>query len=194
MAKISKQKVEEVVSSYKGLIDIDTINDMIKISGHEDLGKISKKTITNIAKWALNGSSNKEIANNLELTDKQFKILVSICPVIMYIMQNSRELADVVIAGTLFDTAIGGKKIREEQVYRVHDYNEFGKPCSEHLEKIEVVKELPPNPYLLKFIAENRFSEKFGNKGEDKDQEVVGIVNGLSAKDLDKLDRELKDE
>ena len=185
-----KQAVEEVITSYKGLMDIDTINDMIKISGNEDIGQVSKKTITNIAKWALNGASNKEIANNLELTDKQFRVLASICPVIMYVMQNSRELADIVVAGTLYDTAVGGKKFREEQLIKVKDY-EDGRVVGEHIEKFTVEKELPPNPYLLKFLAENKLSEKFGNKKDDKDQEVVSIVNGLDKEQLDKLNKEL---
>ena len=193
MDKNTKQVVEEVYNSYKGLIDIDTINRMIKISGNKDLGEISKKTITNIAKWALNGSSNKEIANNLELTEKQFRVLVSICPILMYVMQSSRELADVVVAGALFDTAIGGKIIRKQQLAKIKDYNEDGRVIGEHLEKEWVEEELPPNPFLLKFLAEHKLSEKFGKEKEDKDQEVVSIVNGLDDKDLELMKEQLED-
>jgi len=193
MEKNTKQVVQEVYNSYKGLIDIDTINRMIKISGNKDLGEISKKTITNIAKWALNGSSNKEIASNLELTDSQFKVLVSICPVLMYVMQSSRELADIVITGALFDTAIGGKVIRKQQLVKIKNYNEDGRVVGEHLEKEWVAEELPPNPLLLKFLAEHKLSEKFGKDKNDKDQEVVSIVNGLDDKDLDLMKEQLED-
>lgn len=193
MEKNTKQVVQEVYNSYKGLIDIDTINRMIKISGNKDLGEISKKTITNIAKWALNGSSNKEIASNLELTDSQFKVLVSICPVLMYVMQSSRELADIVITGALFDTAIGGKIIRKQQLVKIKEYNEDGRVIGEHLEKEWVAEELPPNPLLLKFLAEHKLSEKFGKDKNDKDQEVVSIVNGLDDKDLDLMKEQLED-
>lgn len=193
MEKNTKQVVQEVYNSYKGLIDIDTINRMIKISGNKDLGEISKKTITNIAKWALNGSSNKEIASNLELTDSQFKVLVSICPVLMYVMQSSRELADIVITGALFDTAIGGKIIRKQQLVKIKEYNEDGRVIGEHLEKEWVAEELPPNPLLLKFLAEHKLSEKFGKEKEDKDQEVVTIVNGLDDKDLELMKEQLED-
>ena len=51
----------------------------------------------------------------------------------------------------------------------------------EHLEKV-VEEELPPNPLLLKFLAEHKLSEKFGKDKNDKDQ-VVSIVNGLDDKD-----------
>lgn len=193
MDKNTKQVVEEVYNSYKGLIDIDTINRMIKISGNKDLGEISKKTITNIAKWALNGSSNKEIANNLELTEKQFRVLVSICPVLMYVMQSSRELADIVVVGALFDTAIGGKIIRKQQLVKIKNYTEDGRVVGEHLEKEWVEEELPPNPFLLKFLAEHKLSEKFGKEKEDKDQEVVSIVNGLDDKDLELMKEQLED-
>lgn len=193
MEKNTKQVVQEVYNSYKGLIDIDTINRMIKISGNKDLGEISKKTITNIAKWALNGSSNKEIASNLELTDSQFKVLVSICPVLMYVMQSSRELADIVITGALFDTAIGGKVIRKQQLVKIKDYTEDGRVIGEHLEKEWVAEELPPNPLLLKFLAEHKLSEKFGKDKNDKDQEVVSIVNGLDDKDLELMKEQLED-
>ena len=193
MEKNTKQVVEEVYNSYKGLIDIDTINRMIKISGNKDLGEISKKTITNIAKWALNGASNKEIASNLELTDSQFKVLVSICPVLMYVMQSSRELADIVITGALFDTAIGGKVIRKQQLVKIKDYTEDGRVIGEHLEKEWVAEELPPNPLLLKFLAEHKLSEKFGKDKNDKDQEVVSIINMLDDKDIDIMKAQLED-
>ena len=56
-----------------------------------------------------------------------------------------------------------------------------------------VAEELPPNPLLLKFLAEHKLSEKFGKDKNDKDQEVVSIVNGLDDKDLDLMKEQLED-
>ena len=99
------------------------------------------------------------------------------------IMQHSRAMADMVVAGSLFQTAIGGKKIKKQVPVRVREYDGTGKVCAEHYEKMEIEEELPPNPILLKFLAENKLSEQFGDHKTDKNDKLRELVEGLSPED-----------
>ena len=162
--------------------DIDYVNQMLEKS--EDLKdfNISKSTLSNIASWALNGDSDKEIRQHLDLTKHQFAILCTVCPTLVVIMDRSRAMADLIVAGSLFQTAVGGKRIKKQQLIKVGIYQD-GVKVGEKVEKHYVEEELPPNPILLKFLAENKLSEQFGeSKGVD-DKKIRTLVDGLSAHD-----------
>lgn len=180
--------IKEISNKYINSVNYDVVNKMIEITDNKDLGIISKKTITNIAKWALNGASEKEIATNLELTEKQFKTLVSLCPVVVYVMQESREYADVVVAGSLLQRAIGGSIVRRQQPVKVSDYDEDGKKIGEHIEIVNLEEELPPDSNLLKYLAEHKFSEKFGNGGNNVDERMKRVVGELNEEQIAKIE------
>ena len=95
--------------------DIDYVNQMLEKS--EDLKdfNISKSTLSNIASWALNGDSDNEIRQHLDLNKHQFAILCTVCPTLVVIMDRSRAMADLIVAGSLFQTAVGGKRIKKQQ-------------------------------------------------------------------------------
>lgn len=163
--------------------DIDYINKMIEKS--DDLGgfKISQTTLSNIAGWALNGASDTEIRKNLDLNKHQWAILCTVCPTMIMIMDRSRAMADLVIAGSLFQTAVGGKRVKKQQPVKVKIYDDKGVCVGEKIEIIELEEELAPNPMLLKFLAENKLSEQFGdNKGLDKSK-IKAFVDNLSMED-----------
>lgn len=178
-----KDITNEIVEKYDKLINYDIVNKALMLEGGFDIN-VAKKTLVNISKWALNGASDKDIRDNLELNAKQFDILCSVCPALVYVIQNSREMADIVIAGSLFQTAIGGQKVRKQQAIKINDLNEDGIKVGEHIEIVWVEEELPPNPNLLKFLAEHKLSEKFGNKQTDKDEEIKKVVGSFDATDM----------
>lgn len=163
--------------------DIDYINKML--SKTDDMGDfaMSQSTLSNIAGWALNGASDQEIRKNLDLNKHQWAILCTVCPTMIMIMQHSRAMADMVVAGSLFQTAIGGKRIKKQQPVRVREYDEKGLVCGEHYEVIEIEEELPPNPVLLKFLAENKLSEQFGDKKTNRNEKLRELVDSLSPED-----------
>lgn len=163
--------------------DIDYINKML--SKTDDMGDfaMSQSTLSNIAGWALNGASDQEIRKNLDLNKHQWAILCTVCPTMIMIMQHSRAMADMVVAGSLFQTAIGGKRIKKQQPVRVREYDEKGLVCGEHYEVIEIEEELPPNPVLLKFLAENKLSEQFGDKKTTRNEKLRELVDSLSPED-----------
>ena len=179
-----EQQANDIVESYVNMFDLTTINNQIANTfGNKD-HELKKKTLKNVAKWALNGASSREIANNLELTESNFKILCSVAPVLILIMKDSMEMADEIIAGSLFQTAIGGMTIKEQQLIKVKDYNEDGYVIGEHVETHVVEKQLPPNPLLLKYMSEHKLSEKFGDETDKRDSEIRAMVESMSDEEL----------
>ena len=66
---------------------------------------------------------------------------------------------------------------------------EDGRVVGEETELIWVEEELPPNPLLLKFIAEKKLNEKLGENANADKKDLKGIVDNLSAEDLAKLEK-----
>lgn len=173
------KEIEKIVKEYSQEIDMPLVNEILEMKGITDF-EMNKATLLNIGEWALNGSSNDEIRKKLDLTPSQWKLLVSICPTLVYVMKSSRALADTVIAGSLFQTAIGGKRVHKQVPVRIKEYDEKGMVCGEHYETMEVWEELPPNPQLLKFLAEHKLSDKFGDKPVESSEDYKKIIATLT--------------
>ena len=172
----------EILNPVKELansVDLKTVNTLLAQTQLADF-EMNKSTITNIAEWCLNGDSDAEIRKKLSLTKDQWAILVTVCPTLLLIMKDTRALADVVVAGSLFQTAIGGKTIRKQQLVRVKEYNEKGLVSGEHYIKEWVEEELPPNPMLLKYLAEHKMSEKLGDNMTPRDNNFKKMVESLT--------------
>lgn len=178
------QQVKDIVKQYSDVVDFDFLNQIMAQSKELQDFEMNKTTLLNISEWALNGKSDEDIRKSLDLRPKQWATLLSICPVLILVMKDSRALADVVVAGSLFQTAIGGKRIKKQIAKSVKEYDDNGKVIGEHLDTIEVWEELPPNAYLLKFLAEHKLSEKFGGKPVDNNQEYSKILESLTPEQL----------
>lgn len=178
------KQVKDIVKQYSDVVDFDFLNQIMAQSKELQDFEMNKTTLLNVSEWALNGKSDEEIRKSLDLRPKQWATLLSICPVLILVMKDSRALADVVVAGSLFQTAIGGKRIKKQIAKSVKEYDDNGKVIGEHLDTIEVWEELPPNPYLLKFLAEHKLSEKFGGKPIDNNQEYSKILESLTPEQL----------
>ena len=176
---MQKKDVLKPVRELAENVDLPLVNELLSQTQLKDF-EMNKSTITNIAEWCLNGDSDNEIRNKLSLNKNQWAILVTVCPTLLIIMRDSRAIADVVIAGSLFQTAIGGKKIKKQQAVRVKEYDQRGRVCGEHYEKIELEEELPPNPLLLRYLAEHKMSEKLGDIKQNSENEYKKMVESLS--------------
>lgn len=179
----TKKELKQELDKITDTVDIDFTNQIIDMSGELENFHLSKKTLTNIAKWALDGKSQFEIAQNLELTKSQWKYLCKVCPSILYVMQHSQAYADVVVAGTLYQTAIGGHKIHRKQPVKIKEY-EDGRVVGEHIEYAEWDEVQPSNPYLLKYLAENKLSENFGKVKNDNSKEHRDVIDVMSEEEL----------
>lgn len=173
------QEVNKKIIAYNKLVNIDQINEIIKKDPNLKDFKITLKTLNNIAGWALDGKSQMEIATNLELTPAQWLYLCDKCPSIIKVMQHSQAYADMVVAGTLFETAIGGKKIKKKIPMKVHLY-ENGKVVGEEYQMVEIEEETQPNPMLLKFLAEKKLPENFGEEKAKDFGKFRDIIDNMS--------------
>lgn len=177
-----KQEKDKTTEQLINKTDIDFVNQMIKKGGLDDFA-MSKSTLANISSWALNGDSDQVIRKKLDLNKHQWAILCSVCPTLIMIMEHSRAMADMVVAGSLFQTAIGGKRIKKQVPVKYKVYDESGKVEREEYKIVEIEEELPPNPMLLKFLAENKLSEQFGDKRGVDDKKIKDFVDNLSPED-----------
>lgn len=188
----TKKELKEELNKITDTVDIETTNKVLKMSDKLEKFELTKKTLNNIAKWALDGKSQFEIAQNLELTDKEWKYLIKVCPAILLVMQHSQAYADIVIAGSLYQTAIGGQKIHRKQPIKIKDYDR-GRVVGEHIEYAEYDEELPPNPYLLKYLAEHKLSEQFGKEKVDNSKEHREVIDVMSDEELKIIEKLGKD-
>ena len=174
-----KKDVIDPIRELAENVDIATVNKLLTQTELKDF-EMNKTTITNIAEWALNGNSDNEIRQKLSLNKHQWAILTTVCPTLLIVMKDSRALADVVIAGSLFQTAIGGKRIKKQVPVKFKIYDENGKVDREDYKVIEIEEELPPNPLLLKFLAEHKMSEKLGDNPTNNESNYKKMVESLT--------------
>ena len=179
-----KKELKKELNKITDVVDYNEMNKIINDSGQLEHFSLTKKTLTNIAEWALDGKSQFEIAHNLELTPLEWQYLIGVCPAILLVMQHSRAYADIVVAGTLFQTAIGGQKIKKKVPMKVKEYtvDEKGRSIvvGEHYEMVEIEETTPANPYLLKYLAEHKLSEQFGKETKDNSAEHRGIIDAMT--------------
>lgn len=177
-----KNEIVHQLNVLSDTVDLDSVNVALKSSGIEKLS-LSKKTLVNIGKWALDGKSEIEIRQNLELTNQEWAYLLKTCPALVVILQHSTAYADMIVGGTLLQTAIGGKMVKKKVPIKIKDY-EDGKVIGEHVEIVEVEEESQPNPMLLKFLAENKLSEKFGGKQVDNTKEYKEVIDNMTEEQI----------
>lgn len=177
---MAKNELKEQINELVGKVNIPITNRMLSHTELKDFA-MDLNVVKNIAEWALDGKSNNEIRKNLSLDKRQWGILVDICPDLMLIMDNSRQIADIVVAGSLFQTAIGGTVIKKQQPIKMKDFDSDGRVIGEHIEIVEYNEVLPPSPTLLMFLAKNKMPEKFGGvKEENRNEELAKTVNSLT--------------
>jgi len=191
MARTRKDLKQEL-NKITDTVDIDLTNQILDMSGEMGKFQLTKQTLVNISKWALDGKSQLEIAKNLELNKREWAYLCKVCPTILLVMQHSQAYADIVVAGTLYQTAIGGHTIHKKMPIKIKEYDN-GKVVGEHIEYAEWDETLPANPYLLKYLAENKLSEQFGKVKSDNSKEHREIIDIMSDEELKMIEKLGKD-
>ena len=179
----NKKELKQELKKITDTVNIEITNKVLNMSEEIKDFQLTEKTLNNIAKWALDGKSQFEIAQNLELSKKEWDYLLKVCPSILLVMQHSQAYADIVIAGSLYQTAIGGHTIHRKQPIKIKEY-EDGKVVGEHIEFAEWDEIQPSNPYLLKYLAENKLSENFGKVKTDNSKEHREIIDAMTEEEL----------
>ena len=188
----TKNDLKKELNKITDTVNIDLVNQVIQMGGELENFKLDKRVLTNIAKWALDGKSQFEIAQNLELTKKEWSYLCKVCPSILLVMQHSKAYADLVVAGTLYQTAIGGHTIHRKQPIKIKEYDD-GRVIGEHIEYAEWDEVQPSNPFLLKYLAENKLSENFGKVKADNSKEHREVVDIMTEEELSLIEKLDKD-
>lgn len=188
----TKKEIKKELEKITDTVDIEFTNKLIDMGEEIENFHLTKKTLTNIAKWALDGKSQFEIAQNLELSKKEWGYLIRVCPAILLVMQHSQAYADLVVAGTLYQTAIGGHTIHKKVPMKIKEYDN-GRVIGEHIEYAEYDEIQPSNPYLLKYLAENKLSENFGKTKIDNSKEHREVVDVMSEEELKLIEKLSKD-
>ena len=184
----TKKDINKELKKITDTVDINLTNKVLDLSEEIKDFHLTKKTLNNIAKWALDGKSQFEIRQNLELSQKEWSYLIKVCPAILLVMQHSQAYADVVVAGTLYQTAIGGHTIHRKQPIKIKEYDD-GRVVGEHIEYAEWDEVQPANPYLLKYLAENKLSENFGKVKTDNSKEHREVVDVMSEEELKLIEK-----
>lgn len=174
---LDKKQVLKKLEKITSTIDLKTLN--LQLKGVVDDFQLTNKTLRNIAEWALDGKSETEIRNNLELSPYEWEYLKKQCPSMLLVMQHSYAYADIVVAGTLLQTAIGGQEYEVEELIKVKDYDD-GRCVGEHIERHKRKVKTQPNPYLLKFLAENKLSENFGDSSKSSGKEHKDLIDAMT--------------
>ena len=185
----NKKELKQELKKITDTVNIELTNKVLNMSEEIKDFQLTKKTLNNIAKWELDGKSQFEIAQNLELSKKEWEYLCNVCPSILLVMQHSQAYADIVIAGSLYQTAIGGNTIHKKMPIKVKDYGyneDTGKSwvVGEHIEYAEWDEVQPSNPYLLKYLAENKLSENFGKVKVDNSKEHREVIDAMTEEEL----------
>lgn len=188
-------QIEKDIDSIGNSIDYDFTNSLIDRNELMKDFELSKKTITNIGRWALDGKTEYEIRNNLELSKKEWDYLCKVCPSVVFVMKRSYAFADLMVAGTLYQTAVGGYSIKKKAPIKIKEYEinpmtGNSMVVGEHIEIVEYDEEQPPNPNLLKYLAEHKLSEKFGEKKVDNSREhreIIEVLDENTIKELEEL-------
>lgn len=181
-----KNKIKKQLEQITDTIDMQDINDKLKEEGIETLN-VTRKTLLNIGKWFLDGKSQFEVQQNLELSYAEWQYLLKVCPQVVTIMQHSTVYADMIVGASLLQTAIGGKIIKKKVPVKMHKYQVIdGKSIvvGEYIETIEVEEETQPNANLLKYLAEHKLSEQFGDNKRDLTQEHRQVIDALTEEEL----------
>ena len=179
----NKKELKQELKKITDTVNIELTNKVLNMSEEIKDFKLTEKTLNNIAKWALDGKSQFEIAQNLELSKKEWDYLCNVCPSILLVMQHSQAYADIVVAGSLYQTAIGGHTIHKKAPIKIKEY-EDGRVVGEHIEYAEWDEVQPSNPYLLKYLAENKLSENFGKVKVDNSKEHREVIDAMTEEEL----------
>ena len=71
---------------------------------------------------------------------------------------------------------------------KIKEY-EDGRVVGEHIEYAEYDEVQPSNPYLLKYLAENKLSENFGKVKIDNSKEHREVIDAMTEEELKTIER-----
>lgn len=182
--KVNEKIVADIVSDAERINNLSASYISNELKEEVITRKFNKKTTENVVRWALKGASMREIAENLELSQKEFDVLLSSSPALMWALQKGEALAQVYLSMTAYEIAIGGKRVKKEVLSTIRERDENGRVVKEYQVPVEVSYELPPDSAMMKFLLQNHIPNRYGDiKKQKEDEEMRTIIDQLSDED-----------
>jgi len=126
-----------------------------------------KEKIVRLAKF---GFTDDQISEVFGITKQTLNNYKKYDPVFFDSLKASKLLADVDVIDSLYKRALG-MKVKEEKAMSVSDGH-----MGAHIEKVEVWKELPPDPTSMIFWLKNRQPDKFREKVEHFSEQEISVT------------------
>ena len=174
--KVNENLVAEIVQDAERINDLTSTYITTELKEQTSKLQMSKKTIENVVRWALKGTSTREIAENLELTQQEFNVLLSTSPALLWALQKGESMAQAYLSATAYELAIGGRKMKKEVLSTVRERDENGRVVKEYQVPVEVSYELPPDSAMMKFLLQNHIPNRYGDIKEKKEEEEMRRV------------------
>lgn len=182
--KVNEKIVADIVSDAERINNLSASYISNELKEEVSTRRFNKKTTENVVRWALKGASMREIAENLELSKKEFDVLLSSSPALMWALQKGEALAQVYLSMTAYEIAIGGKRVKKEVLSTIRERDENGRVVKEYQVPVEVSYELPPDSAMMKFLLQNHIPNRYGDiKKQKEDEEMRTIIDQLSDED-----------
>lgn len=159
---------------------------------------LTEEGLLQIEAWARNGLTDKQIANNIGITEQTLNNWKKSYPSFFESLKKGKEVVDIQVENALLKRALGYSYI-ETTKELVTDYDpESGKAVGSHLEVTkEVTKEVQPDTTAQIFWLKNRKPESWRDK---RDVDLGGNLNvtnpydELSVEELKALARKCENE
>ena len=132
--------------------------------------KLSSKDKDNILRLAKFGFTDDQISEVFGITKQTLNNYKKYDPDFFDSLKASKMLADVDVIDSLYKRATG-MTVKEEKAMSVSDGD-----MGSHIEKIEVWKELPPDPTSMIFWLKNRQPDKFREKVEHFSEQEISVT------------------
>lgn len=172
---------------------------LLDIKGEEVVSVVDDEEVRSLVKvaykWATRGESDKQIAENFNLSKKEFNELCVRYPVIMGALKVGRDYANMLATFSLAELAYGHYMLKRQVLSTVVEEEEYINGDGE-LKTRQVKKQVPvwieeeqkPDITAVKFMLEKQMPMTYGKEAITKEEhEIRGVLEGLSPEDVKKL-------
>lgn len=132
--------------------------------------------LQDITWWCREGATNKDLAENLEISERQFYRALAVHQELKDAIREGKEEADHKVEDSLFTRARG--KAYEETVVE-HEKGQRGGKEYEFTKTKTVQREIPPDTHAAVFWLKNRQPKKWRDKFEAELKTKVVIIYDL---------------
>ena len=192
-SKENIREIEKIIDKEQKKVSIT--KDIDKMYKGVEGASVDKRVLNEIAVYLSNGMEEKDIAVLLGINDKELQQWKNDYPEVMGAFEIGAKAVSAKVMLTKVQLALGGRKVWKQQAVKVGDY-EDGKKIGEHIEKVEVWEELPPNYNAIEDILSVKESDTWNKKKilENKESEHRDALSMFSKEEKMRMLRAIQNE